>query len=256
MKEDKFWEIADWVKRELFNCIRSETAQIDFTDFKAYRQKFEEIPSSLLKKWEEIKEKFKEDPNIDLARLKGYLYEVLFYYACLNRQAIFFDAELAEMGGANFFASPPWFGTIPLFDIIPFLHRIQEDGVWKRKAPQIKADFLVQYVDDDGPLPPALIDVKSSKHRKYNNGWNWQVTAAMRCGFIFQIAYPKKGVEYPRSLAEWEIKTPCRKCKRLSDNYRKCSLCEENIFSFTIADAYYEAKELWEKLGRIRKGRF
>ena len=256
MKEDKFWEIADWVKRELFNCIRSETAQIDFTDFKAYRQKFEEIPLSLLKKWEEIKEKYKENPDADFARLKGFLYEVLFYYACLKMQALFFDVELAEMGGAQFLESPPWFGAIPLYDIIPYLHRIREGGIWKRKAPQVKADFIMQYVDDEGPLPPAFIDVKSRKPRRYKKEWGWQVTAAMRRGFIFQIAYPKEEVEYPRSLSEWEIKTPCPKCKGLSDDYRKCSKCGENIFSFTIANACYEAKGLWEKFGRIRKGRF
>jgi hypothetical protein len=165
---------------------------------------------------------------------------------------VFLDAELCEFGGFKFKESPPWFECIPLYDIIPNLHHILEKDQKKRKVPQIKADFLVTYVDDKGPLPPAIIEVKSSKKAiKYKRGeLNWQIVAAMRLGFIFQLSYPDPNIEstYPRSLREWEIKTPCSRCEGLSDDFRKCSKCGAEIFPFTIVDARYTLKELIERL--------
>jgi hypothetical protein len=134
----------------------------------------------------------------------------------LKTQTIFLDAELVEFGGARFKESPPWFECIPLYDIIPNLHFIREKGKKKRKVPQVKADFLITYVDDEGPLPPALIDVKSSEKaaKQHKEELKWQIVSAMRLGFIFQIAYPDPNLKssYPASLKEWVIKTPCSKC--------------------------------------------
>lgn len=262
MDKARFWRIADLVKRRLFDRLRRETQQIDYRNYKEYRERFKEIPHSLIEEWEDIKREYKDDPDADLTKLRGFLYEALFYYACLELQALFMDAEIIEMTGYKFDRSPPWFGAIPLYDIIPGLHHIweKEKGGWKRKrkVPQVKADFLVQYADDEGPLPPALIDVKSSKPLKYGKErWGWQITSAVRRGFIFQVAYPKRGIKgYPKSLKEWKIKTPCPKCKKLSDNYRRCSECGEEIFPFTIVDAHYEAEKLWRRLGKVRRGRF
>lgn len=251
-KELPFWKIADEVKRRLFSRLRIETSQIDYLNYKGYRKKFEGIPASLIEEWNKLKEKYKYASDGEFNRLKGFLYEALFYYACLETQTVFLDAELCEFGGLKFKESPPWFECIPLYDIIPNLHYIWEKDEKKRKVPQIKADFLVTYVDDKGPLPPAIIEVKSSKKAiKYKRGeLNWQIVAAMRLGFIFQVSYPDPNIEstYPRSLREWEIKTPCSRCEGLSDDFRKCSKCGAEIFPFTIVDARYTLKELIERL--------
>ena len=257
MMKDKnelnFWKIADDIKRRLFSRLRMKTSQIDYLNYKGYRKKFEDIPDSLIKEWDRLKEEYKDTPHADFNRLKGFLYEILFYYACLKTQTIFLDAELCEFGGVKFEESPPWFECIPLYDVIPNLHYIWEKGEKKRKVPQIKADFLLTYVDDKGPLPPAIIEVKSSREViKYKRGeLNWQIVATMRLGFIFQVAYPDPNLEstYPRSLKEWEIKTPCSKCEGLNDDFRKCIKCGAEIFPFTIVDARYTLKELIERLG-------
>lgn len=251
-KELLFWKKADEVKRRLFSRLRIETSKIDYLDYKKYRKKFEGIPDCLIKEWDKLKEEYKDTSNVDFNRLKGFLYEALFYHACLKSQTIFLDAELCEFGGVKSEESPPWFECIPLYDIIPNLHYIWEKGKKMRKIPQTKADFIVIFVDDKGPLPPAIIDVKSTeKAIKYKRGEiNWQIVAAMRLGFIFLVAYPQSNLEstYPRSLKEWEIKTPCSKCEGLSDDFRKCTKCGAEIFPFTIVDACYTLKELMERL--------
>ena len=241
--------------------MRNETKNIDYLSYGGYREKFERVPSILIEEWESIKQEVKDEygeyANL-LKRLKGFLYEALFYYACLDMQCTFLDAELIEFGGSEpyFPEYPPWFEAIPLYDIIPTLHNIQEKRIRKRRVPQVEADFLVCYVDDKGPSPPALVDVKSNEPRGYREKWGWQIVAAMRMGFIFQLAYPKHGIEYPTSLKEWELRTPCPKCKKLSRDYRECSECRAKIFPFTIVDARYTLKELVKQLGMSYKGRF
>ena len=248
------WKKLDEIKRRLFRRLRDET-RFDYSqvDFQEYRQRFKRIPDRLLEEWSSIETECKS--HKDLPRFKGPLYEALFYYACLDMQALFFDAELAVFGGQPSPEHPPWFVAIPLYDIIPQLHQVRENGKWKRIVPQVGADFLISYVDDQGPAAPALVDVKSSRP-SYEERFGWQNTAALRMGFIFQIAYPKNGVEYPRNLKEWEIKTPCDKCKSLSDDFRNCDNCGEQIFPFTIVDARYRLKDLAEKLGWSYHGRY
>ena len=145
--------------------------------------------------------------------------------------------------------------AIPLYDIIPQLHRIWENREWKRKVPQVDADFIMTWVDDQGPLPPTLVDVKSSEPI-YEERFAWQNVAAMRMGFIFQVVYPKRGVDLPRKIEDWEKRTPCSKCKQLSTSWRSCSFCNEEIFPFTIVDARYTLKDMVEKLGWSYGGRF
>jgi hypothetical protein len=261
MNDQTFWEIADYVKRELFSDIRKETSKINYLNYREYRKRFENIPNSLIKEWQRIEKTYgKALSKGNIEKLRGFLYEALFYYACLKTQTIFLNAELLEFGGAKFKKSPPWFECIPLYDIIPNLHFICEKGRKRRKVPQVKADFLLTYVDDEGPLPPALIDVKSSEKtaKQHKEEFEWQIVAAMRLGFIFQIAYPDPNLKssYPTSLKEWVIKTPCSECKELSDEYRKCTICGAEIFPFTIVDACYKLKALISQLGKVYKGRF
>jgi hypothetical protein len=236
INKKKFFEIGDLVKRRLFNRMREETFHIDYTNYEKYKRKLESIFNSLLQEWESIKNEYEDDRTLNLNALKGFLYEALFFYACLKSQAIFLDAEIAEFGGAKFKESPPWFEATPLYDIIPDLHHIWEAGIKdsrKRKVPQTKADFIITYVDDKGPTAIALIDVKSKKPQ-YNEKFNWQIIATMRRGFIFQIVYPKEGIEYPKSLEEWEVKTPCQACKNFSDDFTMCTVCGKEIFPFWL----------------------
>lgn len=261
VRERDFWEVADRVKRRLFSRLRIETSKIDYLNYREYREKFERIPSALLEEWSKIEREYGGIVSkSDMERLKGFLYESLFYYACLEAQTVFLDAELAEFGGARFEGSPLWFVCIPLYDIVPNLHFVREGGRKRRKVPQVKADFLVVYVDDEGPLPPALVDVKSSERAAKRDGeeYGWQVVAAMRLGFIFQVAYPDPSLKsaYPKTLKEWVVKTPCPRCKGLSDDYRRCTNCGAEIFPFTIVDPHYNLKILLEQLGFEYKGRF
>lgn len=236
--------------------MRLETQRLDYVHYSKYWKGLNEIPNLLIGEWMKIQKEHKRNPYFDAKRLKGYLLEVLFYYACLRRQAIFMDAELAEFGGAHFESSPPWFEATPLYDIVAPLHHTEEKSKRTRRVPQTRADFLVTYVDDQGPAPPCIIDVKSRRPKRWRGEWGWEIPAAMRRGFIFQIAYPKPGVEFPVSLDQWESATPCSKCKSLSSDPRKCSECSDVIYNFTMVDSYYEAKSLWEGMGKSRTGRF
>jgi hypothetical protein len=97
----------------------------------------------------------------------------------------------------------------PLYEIIPSLHQIRRGERRERKVPQTNADFLVTYVDDEGPHAPSLVDVKSRlpKRKEVKKKMGWQITAAMRRGFIFQVAYLKNQIQFPRVLSDWEIRT-------------------------------------------------
>ena len=124
MGKDRYWVIADIVKRRLFDRLRKEMWKIDYLDYRKYRKGIEDIYSSILEEWENIKEEYKGDPDADFTKLRGFLYEVLFYYACLKTQTLFIDAEILEMGGKFFEEHPPWYEATPLYDIIPDLHHI------------------------------------------------------------------------------------------------------------------------------------
>jgi len=70
-----------------------------------------------LKEWRKIEKRYEGVlSRREVKRLEGFLYEALFYYACLEAQTVFLDAELAEFGGAEFKGSPPWFECVPLYD--------------------------------------------------------------------------------------------------------------------------------------------
>lgn len=242
-----FWDEADHVKRRLFNHLRTLT-RIDYTNYERYRRRFAEIPEQLLAEWNSLESEYRRRSPRIVPRLRGFLFELLFYFACLDSQAIFLDAEITELQ-----PYPPWMEATPLYDIIPSIHQIREGSTWTRKAPQTTADFIVSYVDDEGPAAPSLVDVKSKKpSRKRTKDMGWQVTAAMRRGFIFQVAYPKNGIALPRSLKDWEVRTSCSSCGAMSVSYEKCDDCGKAIFKFSIVSGYYEAKELRRKQGEVR----
>jgi hypothetical protein len=57
----------------------------------------------------------------------------------------------------------------------------------EREKYQVKADFLITYVNDKGPSPPALIKVKSDEKllKKKKEELEWQIIIA-RVGLIFK----------------------------------------------------------------------
>jgi len=243
-KFTKKLETSTLVKWRLFNKLREEFESINFLDYKQYQESLQRIPNLLVAEWKKVKREFKGNPNFDAQSQKGFLYEALFYYACLKTEAVFKDAEI--LGVKEEGKGSPWFEATPLYDVIPPLHHVHEKKKGKViKNPQTRCDFLVTYVDDEGPLPPALVDVKSKKpKRDYIKKFVWQIISALRRGFIFQFAYPENGIEYPKSLKEWAIMTFCPKCRELSKSYRECDQCGEPIFPFTGVDSYYKAKEM------------
>ena len=222
-------KIFDETKSRLFNKLRTEIQNIDYSDHNWYETRFEEIPKHLLDEWEKIEKEY--GSTINPKRLKGFLYESLFYYACLKTQTIFLGAEMMTFGEAKTSDRPPWFECVPLYDIKPILYN-QLKTQRKIHVPQIEADFILTYVDNKGHCPPSYTDVKSKKPEEYNKYWGWYIVAAMRAGFIFEIAYPK--TDFPTDLNDWEIKTPCDNCKTLSNDFKKCTNCGSVIFPFTI----------------------
>lgn len=236
-------ELSNRVKWRLFNRLWKECDKINYNDYKQYRREFEQIPRLLIDEWNKIKEELKNNPSANFKSLRGFLLEALFYYACLETEATLKDAEI--LGIENFKLNkdnfPPWFEATPLYDVIPPLHHIHKGRKKKMRSPQTRCDFLVTYIDDKGPLPPALVDVKSSRPRKnYIEKFGWQIISAIRRGFIFQFVYPKQGIEYPKSLKAWVQATYCSECKGLSESYRKCDKCGADIIPFTIIDRCYK----------------
>ena len=224
-------------------------------NYRRYRRRFSKIPDRLILEWERIENEYARSPM--LKRLKGFLFEALFYFACLECQARFLDAEIANFGGAAIEPHPAWMEVTPFYDIVPSLHQVRVSNRWERRVPQTIADFLVTFVDDSGPAPPSLMDVKSRRpRRKFARKMSWQITAAMRRGFIFQVAYPKTCTDYPRTFSDWEIRTPCPSCGALCHACDKCEECGKMIFRFSIVSGYHEAQDLWRRLGHTRTGRF
>ena len=251
-----FWHLADRTKRRLFNRLRNAFHRIDYLSlsYDEYSRSIEKIYDDIIDEWKQIESELSRSPPRVVKRLRGFLFETLFYYSCLKVECIFKNAELLEMAGLKFKEHPPWFEATPLYDIVPMLHHLKEDGKTVRKSPQTLADFLVTYVDDLGPHPPSLIDVKSKKPGRWSDSWEWCYIAAMRRGFIFQIAYPREEKCLPRGLEEWEVITPCPNCKNFSKNYRICQYCGQVIYPYTIVDAIYGIREALSKITSLKNG--
>lgn len=243
MNHDQFTRMlatSTIVKWQLFNKLREEFEWLDFFSYERYQKRLAEIPQKVIGFWQKLKTDYEHDPDTDPMILKGFLFEALFYYACLKSESVFKDAEIMEFGGHEWDESLPWLEATPLYDVIPPLHHLHSQKGKEIKAPQTRADFLVTYADHKDTYPPSLVDVKSRKPDEplhETERWRWQILSAMRRGFIFELAYPKEETEYPASLDEWELTTPCIKCGRLSNAWRQCEYCGETIFPFTISDA-------------------
>lgn len=259
MFNKEYWKIADDTKRRLFNTVRNffkEKPVIDVSSnarqaIEYQKQITREARNLVLKEWKSIKEEYRNDSSFSKTRLSGYVYEVLFYLCTLDLSATFFEEDLYWMSSRKEFEeimgeAPPHFEPLPLYDIIsPLAYKTINRK--RARTPQLRGDFILFYVE--GPAgrrkvtPISIVDVKKSifAYEKKKREGKWQAIAALRHGFVAQIAYPKKGIEEIFSIRDWEIKTICPDCGGLMDKVcRICPFCRKEAYPFTRED--------WEKL--------
>jgi hypothetical protein len=245
-KEKKFWILFDWCKRELFSFLKDRITNIKWK--KNWLKELEEVHEELIYKWREIENKCQNYQQ--LKRLKGVIYEPLFYLNSLYTGSIFKGSWIMEVAGDSLIPNllPPWLEIIPLYDIVPKVFRIKKRNRWELRAPQIEADFLIYYYDERKRkekinkrklFPLAFIDIKSSL-KNYNP--REAVWHALGCKMfqnsILQIAIPQK--EFPQHLKDWKELQVCWNCGKLHDMEKSvyCIHCGKKIW---LAE-----KEFWE----------
>lgn len=244
--KQKYWELADLIKRRLFGRIRDylqENPAIDLSSdyyqFEENRKKIkEELHESVLKEWNLIKQQYRGNPAADWNRLKGFLYEALFYVACIDLCSFYFATDIVWMQ-TKAFEAPPHFEVLPLFGIIPPIRYVFEKAKEPSPVPQLEADFLILYVEGEAgrrrAYPVTFVDVKSSKkvHEWKKEKGIRQAIAALRHGCAMQLAYPLKDIEELKSLKDWETKTICPSCGNLLDNIPAiCPYCKKEAYPF------------------------
>lgn len=184
-KERKFWILFDWCKRELFNFLKGEITNIRWEG--NWLKELKEIHEKLVNKWKSIENECKDYKQ--LKRLKGVIYEPLFFLNALYTSSIFKGSWIMEIAGDPLIPNklPPWFEIIPLYDIIPRVFRIKKKSKWKLRTPQIEADFLIYYYDERERkeeinykkiFPLAFIDIKSNLKNYNREEMTWY---AMGC---------------------------------------------------------------------------
>lgn len=242
-EEEKFWIIFDWCKRDLFNFLKERITTINWK--KNWVQELERIQEDLMGQWKEIQKGLAHYKY--LKRLKGVIYEVLFYLNAIYTVSIFKGSWIMEIAGDSLIhgQKPPWLEIIPLYDILPILFRIKKNNKWELRAPQIEADFIINYWEKENNsrkekiLPLAFIDVKSTL-KNYNP--KKMVWYALGCKWfqnsILQISTPKK--EFPAHLEDWDEKQVCWNCGKLH-NMKKSIYCEHCGTKIWLA-----SKEKWE----------
>jgi len=246
----EYWELADLIKRRLFGRIRDYLRENPAIDLSSDSSKLEEnrekvkkgLHKSVLKEWNSIKQQYKENPAADWNRLKGFLYEALFYIACIDLSSFYFATDVVWIQ-TKAFEAPPHFEALPLFGIIPPIRYLYKKGEKPSSVPQLEADFLILYVEGETgkrrASPVTFVDVKSSKevHRWKKEKGVRQAIAALRHGCAMQIAYPLKDVEELKSLKDWKIKSICPGCGELLDDIPAvCSYCKEEAYPFFRED--------------------
>jgi len=237
--ERKFWVIYDWLKRDLFVYLKDELSDLDWLG--DWVHGLEKIQRRLIWEWKSI-EGLLVSPQISLPRVRGVLYEVLFYLNCIKTVSVFKGSWIMEVTGDPLVPGqePPWLDIIPIFDIMPKLFRIRQNGKWVLRAPRVEADFLICYWDKEKTLPLAFVDVKSTL-KKYDK--KQMVWAALGCKWfndsILEVATPKPGIlDYPRGLEDWNISQVCWKCGVLNQKTTHCFRCGQKIW--LAADEYWK----------------
>lgn len=250
ISKQEYWNLADLIKRKLFGRIREylrENPAIDlssdYSQFEENSKKIkEELNKSVLKEWNLINQQCRENPAADWNRLKGFLYEALFYVACIDLSSFYFATDVVWIQ-TKFFKAPPHFEVLPLFGIIPPIRYLFEKGKEPSSVPQLEADFLILYVEGESgrrrASPVTFVDVKSSKrvHEWKKKKGIRQAIAALRHGCAMQITYPLKNIEELKSLKDWETKSICPSCGELMNNIpAMCPYCKKEAYPFFRED--------------------
>jgi len=226
--EERFWVVFDWLKREFFVLLKAEITSIDWKG--DWLKELERIYERVVAEWRQT-ERLLSRYDFQVKRLKGVLYEVLFYLSCVETSSVFKASWIMELAGDPLVPDekPPWFEVIPIYDIIPRTFRIKVNNKWVVRTPQIEADFMICYWDEKGSLPLAFVDVKGNLKRVDPEKAIWN---ALGCRYfynsILQIAHPE--TEYPRNLKEWEIKQVCWNCGALNKGVIECENCSTKIW--------------------------
>lgn len=230
--QEKFWIVYDWLKRELFVLLKEEINRIDWE--RDWLKQFEEIHSRIIQEWDQIKLIIS---NFNSKRLSGVLYEVLFYLSCLSTVSVYKGSWIMEITGEiPHQEKPPWFEVLPIYDILPKIFEIKQNGKSSLKAPQIEADFIILYRDDKEVLPLAFVDVKSNlKNYDAKKAIAYALGCKYFCNSILEIVSPKE--VYPRELKDWEVMQVCWKCGTLNENAIYCQECKTKI--------WLAADEIW-----------
>ncbi|RLE54403.1 MAG: hypothetical protein DRJ30_05265 [Candidatus Methanomethylicota archaeon] len=234
------WKILDEVKRRLFKKLRVEFSKNASRNTEEYFEFLDKIPYALLDEWKRIEQRYRGRSSINIGRLRGFLYEALFYYACLRVQTFLLNSKFRN--------GRLWFECIPIFDVKPN-PPIRLGGESFNSSPRLEGDFIIVYVKDGSPSLPILVDVKSGRPLTFNWNWRRHVKAAVRSCFIFQISYPK--VELPMDLRDWIFKAPCPRCKCLSSSTYKCSCCHSIIHGFKGMDERFNLKYFRDEIYSI-----
>ncbi|MCD6452103.1 MAG: hypothetical protein J7L64_07075, partial [Acidobacteria bacterium] len=177
-----------------------------------------EICSKIIKAWEEIENFYERRGYNKSNRLKGILYEILFWYSSLKDEILFKQGWLLSLMGEEKMKKvvenePIRLEIIPLYEPKPPLCFSGGDKGKINPLPQIQADFLILYTkalnskEFQNNLELEFIDVKSSPPKREEK-IKWQEISAHWFGCSFAIAYPQEGREYPCSLKEWKIERP------------------------------------------------
>jgi len=228
--EKKFLIILDWTRREFFTLIKEKMKKIDWKKGN-WLKAIECIFDDIIYEWEEIENFFLNYKKFPIKRLKGVLYEILFYLSTLKTSTLFKGSWIMEIAGDPLIPNeePPWLEIIPIYDILPRTFRIKEKEKWILRAPQIEADFIVGFWDEKGTLPLTFIDVKANLK---NYDQKTMVWSALGCKWfynsILQISIPN--TSYPKELKEWSNYQVCWGCGTLNKSTVYCKKCKTKIW--------------------------
>jgi hypothetical protein len=231
---EKFnFEEYDRIKSKLLRWLKEKFLQIDWQEFpkEIVERKFDKISQELKEIWGNIeKEKIPQEwERKDIARLRGSLYEVLFYFSWMKFVCL--ERAWKILGGKE---EGRW-ELLPLAGpILPIFYTKNKERI----VPQIDADFLMFYIDIDEKRieihRPYLIDVKSPEAPLIEKRLEWQAGSAKYLECTMAIARAKN--EFPTDIKEWEFKYICPNCGHLNENPKECEECKSLLSWVTFLE--------------------
>lgn len=229
--EEDFWLDFDAVRRDLFSIVRKAFSEFPYElrgkDFaKALDSLRASTGAYVIETWKKIESHFRDSEKVK--RLKGATFEALFYMSVLTLKVMYTEAQEMIDDGYHIGPEIPWYvEVLPIFEITPRMLLIDNGhGGKERYAPQAEADFVVLRRNPDDTTVTALIDVKSYEPEK---PIRWPRYAAFMSGAILELAFPKKGIEFPMKMDDWEIEIVCPMCGKWPIEDYVCTSCNANF---------------------------